>query len=84
VVGQRNVCRDRSPRLGGTSLARPFGHLAHGDLQSRAVDHSSVALISLFVSGGDPPECSEAVEEVLDEVPLAKSVKVAFDLLLWV
>jgi hypothetical protein len=58
------------------------GHLSHGDLQSCKVDHSSVALIGFLVSGGDPPECFEAAEEVLDEVPPAISVKVAFDLLL--
>lgn len=58
------------------------GHLAHSDLQGCEVDHGSVALISFFVAGGDPSECFEAAEEVLDKVPPAIGVEVAIDLLL--
>ena len=58
------------------------GHLAHGDLQGREVDHGTVALISFFVSGGDPSECFEAAEKVLDEVPPTINMEVAVDLLL--
>lgn len=65
-----------------SSKTKSCGHLSHSNLQSCDVDHSSVALISFLVSGGDPLECFEAAEEVLDEVPPAISVQVAFDLLL--
>jgi len=60
-----------------TTVSKACGHLAHGDLQGCEVDHGTVALISFLVSGGDPPECFEAAEEVFDEVSPAISMEVA-------
>lgn len=39
-------------------------------------------MIRFVVSGGDPPECLEIAEEVLDEVSPSVGVEIAVDLLL--
>lgn len=76
--------RRRLWRIAGniTHSTKACGHLAHSDLQGRKVDHGAVALISFLVSGSDAPECFEATEEVLDEVPPAIGMEVAVDFLL--
>ncbi len=57
------------------------GHLAHCDFQCREVDHGAIALVCFLVSCSDTPECFQAAEEVLDQVPPAIGMEVAIDLL---
>jgi len=61
-------------------ISKACGHLSQGNFDGGQIDHCSVALISLFVAGGDASECFEIAEEVFDEVPPAVGMKIAVDL----